>query len=68
MLIVSDGTWALALETRIFCDAVPEIKGDSGSDTALEYCAKCGERRLVPRGQFDSFQRAKFVFCASSQR
>ena len=50
-------------------NAIPEIKGDIGSDTELEderrhwlVCVKFGERRLVPRGQFCTFQKGEVCF------
>ena len=63
LLTVSDGIVGSHVGRQVFfCDAIPEIKGDSGSDTELEderrwlVCVICSERRLMPRGQFCTFQ------------
>ena len=69
LLIVSDGIVGSRLGRQVyFCDAIPEIEGDSGSDTELEddrrwlVCVKCAQRRLVPRGQFCTFQKGEVRF------
>ena len=68
-LIVSDGIVGSHVGRQVFfCDAIPDIKGDSGSDTELEderrwlVCVKCNERRLVPHGQFCTFQKGNVRF------
>ena len=69
LLIVSDGIVGSRVGRQVFfCDAIPEINGDSGSDTEFEderrwfVCVKCGERRIVPRGQFCTSQKGEVRF------
>ena len=69
MLTVSDGIVGSHVGRQVFfCDTIPEIKGNNGSDTELEdarrwlVCAKCNERRLVSRGQFCTLQKGEVRF------